>query len=252
MAINDPPPIRPARAGASAQRMYDDERKAWIKRNRQVFRVLDGIAAFVIVVSFVGWRLWPLTGWYAGLVAGAALCFDLAARLNPPTWIENWQSGAYGEQRTGRELDKLPPAWSVLHDLTRSNGTNIDHVLVGPPGVFLLDTKNIGTEVRIEADELIALRPDGRPRYRNSSIAEAVRGAAAELSRALTKADAICWVHAIVVVWGDMPQSHIRSRSLDWVSGATLVEWLTALSADKQSDRPARAKAALAHGHIEL
>lgn len=252
MFSSDAPPTRPVSAGASAQQVYDTERKAWIGRNKRVFRTLDVIVVLAVVSSLVVWRLWAATGWYAGLVAGMALCFDLAARMNPPTWIEQWQSGAYGEQRTGRELNKLPAEWLVLHDLIRSNGANVDHVLVGPPGVFLLDTKNIGTEVRIDGDELTALRPDGRTRYRNASCAGSARGAASELSRALTRAGAGCWVHAVVVVWGDMPQSLVRTRSLDWVSGSGLVEWLTGLPRDPRVDRQVRAKEALAQGRVPL
>ena len=249
---SDAPPQRPARAGASAQQMYDDERKAWVKRNKHIFRIVDAIVAAVIVASFFIWRLWPFAGWYAGLIAGMALCFDLAARMNPPTWIEQWQSGAYGEQRTGNELEKLPSDWLVMHDLTRANGTNIDHVLVGPPGVFLLDSKNIGTEVRIDGDELAALRPDGRVRYRKTSIAGSARGAAMDLSRALTKAGAGCWVHAVVVVWGDMPQAQVHSRALDWVSGTTLTEWLSKLPSDPRPDRLVRARAALREGRVQF
>jgi hypothetical protein len=105
-----------AKAGGSAQSYYEEQRKAWIRRNRRVFRILDAIVALIVVLSIVMWRVWPPSAWYGGLAAGMALCFDLAARLNPPTWIEQWQSGALGEQRTGRELSKLGGDWLVLHD----------------------------------------------------------------------------------------------------------------------------------------
>ena len=48
-----------------------------------------------------------------------------------------------GERRTARHLRKLVRSgWTVLYDLaiphTRANG---DHLLTGPPGVFLVDSK---------------------------------------------------------------------------------------------------------------
>jgi hypothetical protein len=54
-----------------------------------------------------------------------------------------WRRGARGERRTARALRKLVrQGWSVLHDVavpgSRANG---DHLLIGPPGVFLVDTK---------------------------------------------------------------------------------------------------------------
>lgn len=241
-----------AKAGSSAQAFYDEQRKAWIRRNRRVFRIVDAITATIIVITFVIWRLWTPAGWYAGLVAGMALCFDLAARLNPPTWIEQWQTGAFGEARTGRELAKLDDQWLVIHDLHRSNGTNIDHVVVGPAGVFLLDSKNIATEVRIDGDDLIALRPDGKQRYRDRSIAGKARGAAAALSEALTAVGARSWVHAVVVVWGDMEDPHVPARSLDWVAGSEITAWFNSRPLDPNPERVARAKSVLSAGEVNL
>ncbi len=56
-----------------------------------------------------------------------------------------WQAGADGERRVGRQLNALPSGWHVLHDLLLRPGraaTNLDHVVVGPAGVYLVDTKN--------------------------------------------------------------------------------------------------------------
>jgi hypothetical protein len=56
-----------------------------------------------------------------------------------------WAAGAEGERRVGAVLGELPPAWTVLHDrLLRPGRTevNLDHVLIGPGGVFLVDAKN--------------------------------------------------------------------------------------------------------------
>ncbi len=167
-----------------------------------MFRILDGVTAAIIVLSLIIWRLWTPAAWYAGLIAGMALCFDVVVRLNPPTWIEQWQTGAFGEARTGREPAQLDERWAVIHDLPRRNGTDIDHIVVGAAGIFLLDSKNIGTEVRNDGNEFIALRPDGQPRYRNRSVANKARGAAAPLSDALSAAGARHWVQAVVVVWG--------------------------------------------------
>jgi hypothetical protein len=244
--------VQRVKAGTSAQSYYEEQRRAWIRRNRRVFRILDCIVAITIVTSFVLWRTWAPSAWYGGLVAGAVLCFDLAVRLNPPTWIEQWQSGAFGEQRTSRELSRLGDEWLVLHDLRRSNGTNIDHVIVGPPGVYLLDSKNIGTEVRVEGDELIVFRPDGRQRYRNRTAAGKARGAAAVLSQALTTAQAGCWVHAVLVVWGDMPEQHVPATNLDWVAGLNLVDWLSHLPLDRNPDRLPRVKTVLTSGTLDL
>lgn len=56
-----------------------------------------------------------------------------------------WRRGAEGEEHVGRVLRKLDPAdWLVLHDLTlNAKGSNLDHLVVGAPGVFTLNTKHL-------------------------------------------------------------------------------------------------------------
>lgn len=53
----------------------------------------------------------------------------------------NYRLGAIGEQVVGRELDRLiARGHRVFHDLDFGRW-NIDHVVVGPTGVFAIDTK---------------------------------------------------------------------------------------------------------------
>lgn len=54
-----------------------------------------------------------------------------------------WYKGALGEIAVGRLLTRLGPEWRVLHAVPVGAGTSdIDHVLIGPGGVFTLNTKN--------------------------------------------------------------------------------------------------------------
>ena len=54
-----------------------------------------------------------------------------------------WRIGAKGEQKVGHELNKLPAGWHVLHAVPiGERGSDIDHVVIGPRGVFTLNTKN--------------------------------------------------------------------------------------------------------------
>jgi hypothetical protein len=54
-----------------------------------------------------------------------------------------WALGGLGEIVIARRLAKLPSDdWLVFHDLQRGpSDRNIDHVVVGPPGVFAINTK---------------------------------------------------------------------------------------------------------------
>ena len=62
--------------------------------------------------------------------------------LNTPD--RSWARGAAGEIEVGRRLEQLwPEGWRVLHAVpVGSNGADIDHLLIGPAGVFCINTKN--------------------------------------------------------------------------------------------------------------
>lgn len=49
--------------------------------------------------------------------------------------------GATGETAVGGKLGDFPDEFCVINDLTTPFG-NLDHVVIGPTGVFVLDTKN--------------------------------------------------------------------------------------------------------------
>lgn len=53
----------------------------------------------------------------------------------------NWRRGALGEQAISDVLESLPENYFVLNDVRTSCG-NLDHVVVGPTGLFAIETKN--------------------------------------------------------------------------------------------------------------
>lgn len=55
----------------------------------------------------------------------------------------SWFKGAQGERQVARQLDDLGPDYTVLHAVPIGAGEgDIDHVVVGPTGVFSINTKN--------------------------------------------------------------------------------------------------------------
>ncbi len=67
----------------------------------------------------------------------------ILALSDDPQSTQAWATGAVGEERLGRRLDELAgPTVVVLHD-RRIPGTraNIDHLVVCPSGVFVIDAK---------------------------------------------------------------------------------------------------------------
>ncbi|MDQ4489167.1 nuclease-related domain-containing protein [Sinomonas sp. ASV486] len=96
----------------------------------------------------------------------------------------SWYAGAVGEMRVARALSKLGPEWHVLHSIpVGTRGSDIDHLVVGPGGVFTLNTKNhAGKDVWVAGSVLMV---NGQhEKYLRNSAHEAKR-AAALLTRAV-------------------------------------------------------------------
>jgi hypothetical protein len=61
----------------------------------------------------------------------------------PDQVAANWARGAAGERTTERALMALPPTYHIFHGLkTARSGSDIDHVVIGPSGIWVVDTKD--------------------------------------------------------------------------------------------------------------
>jgi hypothetical protein len=80
-----------------------------------------------------------------------------ARQLGMNTAEQAWDAGAEGEEHVGGLLNQLPSVgWLVMHDLeVDSGGTNVDHLVVGPPGVFVIDTKNVQGNVWVGGSNIM-------------------------------------------------------------------------------------------------
>lgn len=54
-----------------------------------------------------------------------------------------WRVGADGEEAVGSALERMRPPWRVVHSVpVGERGSDIDHVVIGPAGVFTVNTKH--------------------------------------------------------------------------------------------------------------
>jgi hypothetical protein len=131
-----------------------------------------------------------------------------------------WAWGAEGERRTEAELRALSDEWHVEHDIADGRG-NWDHIVIGPGGVFVIDSKTYHRPAELNGDELRS----GRIRTRGGAF----RGSAVRLKELLQQATGeSTWVQAIVVVWGDFPQRVVEHDKVVYMSGNELRGWLQA------------------------
>jgi len=118
------------------------------------------------------------TAFFANASAGAAAFavsiaatgFALARALKR---IESYFKGARGEERVSGILRSLPESYHVFNDFV-ALGTHVDHVVVGPAGVFSVETKNWRGEVTVEDGYILV---DGSLPSR-APLAQAVKEAA--------------------------------------------------------------------------
>jgi hypothetical protein len=147
----------------------------------------------------------------------AAFGWTIGGHVSSLTW---WW-GVQGERNTAKEIEKLGPEWHCEHDVELSHG-NWDHVLVGPPGIFLLDSKVLHNAAVAAGDALSS----GRLRYRGSDFRSSALRIHDELDRLLGRGT---WVQAAVVVWGEFPQGRHEEGNVVYVRGEELLTWLREL-----------------------
>ncbi len=97
--------------------------------------------------------------------------------LGRHTEERSWRIGADGEEEVGRRLRSLGAGWRVLHSVPVGPADrDIDHVVIGPPGVFTLNTKHVRQRHVWVAERAFVMHGQ-RTSYLPSSRAEGERAA---------------------------------------------------------------------------
>jgi hypothetical protein len=125
-------PIRD-QPGASASAEGRRARRAAVRRGR-VTAVL-ALGAVILVAAGIETGRPPL-------LVTAVVAAALAWRWRPDLDPDRWGRGAAGEVETARLLARLPRRYVVLHDRRHlADRGNLDHLVIGPSGVWLVDSK---------------------------------------------------------------------------------------------------------------
>lgn len=222
------------RAGSTALEIFQQKRRTTIRQHWRQWALVVG----VVVLLGVG-TIW-LSGW-SQIFTAVAFGFTLAIAfvgwmIGGDAALLHWGWGAVGEQQTEDVLRTLGAEWSTGHDIARQYG-NWDHVVVGPPGIFLIETKRfLSGRVVVANDELRS----GRMRVRGGEL----RGSAVGLKQALeSEGLPRLYVQAVVAIWGDFPQGVVELERIAYVRGDQLTAWL-----ERQPRKPGFATADVAAG----
>lgn len=225
------------RAGASANDRFNELARVWRRRLRPLFVVWLFAAIVLAVAGFIAAGEWRLV---FGIAAGMLLGSLVWVRETPPTRIENWRWGSEGERKTAKVLRRLPSAeWQVWHDLRRENGTNIDHVVVGAVGIFLIDSKNYVGHARVDDTGLHSQMPeDPETTSVNYRIFARLAAASAELKETIEGATGVSvWVQPVAVLWGNFEQQVAQVNKVAFIQGRELDRWLLEIPPRGSFDR---------------
>jgi hypothetical protein len=134
-----------------------------------------------------------------------------------------WRVGAKGEQEVGRRLTRLPEPWRVLHGIPiGERGSDIDHVVIGPGGVYTLNTKNHPNGKVWVAEKAILVNGQKVPYLRNSRL---------EASRASARLSTACGfavdAEPIIVVMARELEIKAMPADVHVVARLKIAKWLT-------------------------
>jgi hypothetical protein len=211
----------------------EEEYRRGLRRYRR--RVLPKLILIVLpfilaalLLSVLGQGIWR---WDGGVLLGAGVAMFVGFLQSPPAYIERKANGALGEQRTAKVLRRLErDGWHAAHDLERQNNGNIDHLLIGPRGVFIIDSKFWGGIARVDEAGVITVTA-----YDDNSITWTSRDHRSKthrtkgvVVRALVRrtGKAVPEPVLVVVFWSRFPQREVEANGITYVAGEHLVDWL--------------------------
>lgn len=210
-------------AGSSARTEYERRvarHAADVRRRRP--RIL-ALGAGVAIVGLLVLTVSPVWGALVLLIDLVIVTSALYTVLNS---ITAWQTGAEGELRTGQLLEPLEAeGFRILHDrkIPGSRSANIDHIVIGPPGIYVVETKSLGGSLQIRDDDVFVAG------QRKTAMIDGVKREALAVQTAL--ADEIAargWMVSpvICVHRADLPVLRSEVAGVRIVSGRDLVTHL--------------------------
>ena len=207
-----------APAGRPADKTYMGKPAQFLRSQLRLrIAVFAATIAAAGALALMGLRWWPASFLALGLLfvlerqAGKGRALDLVPL----------RRGILGEEAVADVLAGLPSSYWVLHGVSTGHG-DVDHVVVGPTGVFALETKAWQGSFYRRRGEL----------YWNAKPAEHVlrqaRGAAGKIRQLLLDADIDVWVEAVVVASrASVSRSPLRFRNAYVVSIKDVVHFVT-------------------------
>ncbi len=108
-----------------------------------------GVGSVLGAVGFVSW------GSGTGLIVFSVLGLALYVHYLPK-WVYGYFKGARGEEVVAGELSRLPGEWTIFNGVYLPTGKDVDHIAIGPQGIFIIETKYWKGEVSVGNGQILA------------------------------------------------------------------------------------------------
>ena len=151
----------------------------------------DTIAIILLIIGLV-----TLIFFYMGVIfIGISVYFFIRS--------SQYRKGQSGETLTRENLNRLSNNHQLINDvmLPESYG-NIDHILLGPNGIFVIETKNLEGEIRCDEDLWYQYKPGWKipEEYEIKSPSKQVKRNAVKLKQFIEKKlNKKIWIEGVVV-----------------------------------------------------
>jgi hypothetical protein len=195
-------------------------------------RTLLTLGALAVATTVMGRHFgWRDPRFLGAEVALLAAIFVISRYVLP--LVERHDRGAAGEEQVGALLEDLRgDGWRAIHDVSLGRG-NVDHIAIGPGGVFTVETKSAAGPVRV------------------ARVHGAVLGQAQAQRRAIERATG-AHVEPLLVysrAWVDRPLS--RRKGVRVVPARMLADYLERQPQRLAPEEIERARKRIAHAALE-
>ncbi|GAA3425622.1 nuclease-related domain-containing protein [Streptosporangium sandarakinum] len=202
---------------ASLRELFDDPRYGHLRR-RALIAVIVGVVAGVLLAS---WRL----GLTAAVLAAIA---DTVVRARSHSTVPAWRRASVAERRTEAQLKGLERrGYRTLHARAiPSSEAQIDHLVVGPTGVYAVDSEKWDKRlpVRVQSHRKLFHGPfNQKPRL------DEARWEAAQASELIGKAlgREITIIPSLAIYGPAIPWKILNVREVDVFDGSRVRKWIT-------------------------
>jgi hypothetical protein len=195
----------------------------WAKTNGTVMSLIPVFICFVFLGAF---SVSVFMGKYTVLIlAGllASLVFLVVFWRNGIRRIESYFVGARGEEKVALELRRLPDDYHIFHDYVAGK-YHVDHVVVGPSGIYAVETKNWHTQVTVE-DGYILYGEQRLPSKNPLKQAKAQRMAVSKVLKEKNLNSDV--IPVLCFASNTFVEKYVNIDQVDVMNLSELVEWIS-------------------------